>query len=561
MIIGVYGDKGIGEVTAYCRSAIAPTIVPTVTSRDVFVNANPSANFGASLTHDNPANGSSIFTDGWDSIKSAATLNSFWRKAIPDAVEVTNVKANVDNSGGYWENFTLDGYGWWKSPKTEHSATSMMKIKFTTTQANQVVTFVIRASSEKNYDFGIIGKLDTEGVSSYIAKVSGSNEIYIPILVPIADNHHIWVAYTKDGSGSPAPDCCYVRIATDELHQIKGIADGETIKWETISEIKATKGDTGYGCVMRTSLWAAGKEYVNQSNEEGDGVKYIDIVYVEDSSANEGYRLYECRVSHNSNECTYEDTNHWREIPDVGPIYTPLIVAKNAVFKFAQGQQFNIADGDTVWGSFRHVTNDDDLALWLGATSGTDGKNASFSVTKGGKLTATDAKISGEIEATSGSITGDINVSGSLIVGNSISNMHIESSASLGGQIIGEYKGKEYINIGYYSGSESNVSPHMELTSNNGGMLLLPSSLVANHSDSTNNFIIQLSCGKNNGIEQGYLTFLQDNNYSFKIGIKNGVLDICMQSVSMLPTTADAANYPKGQIMRDKNNGNIIVNM
>ena len=84
------------------------------------------------------------------------------------------------------------------------------------------------------------------------------------------------------------------------------------------------------------------------------------------------------------------------------PIYTPLIVAKNAVFRFAQGQQFNIADGDTVWGSFRHVSNSDDLALWLGAKSGADGSTASFSVTKGGKLTATDAVIKGEITATKG---------------------------------------------------------------------------------------------------------------------------------------------------------------
>lgn len=451
---------GVGEVTAYCRSAITPTIAPTVTSRDAFVNANPSANLGASLTHDNPANGNSIFTDGWDSIKSAATLNSFWRKAIPDAAVLNNVKANVDNSGGYWENFTLDGYGWWKSPKTEHSATSMMKIKFTTTQANQVVTFVIRASSEENYDFGIIGKLDTEGVSSYTAKVSGSNEIYIPILVPIADNHHIWVAYTKDVSRSPAPDCCYVRIATDELHQIKGIADGETIKWETISEIKATKGDTGYGCVMRTSLWAAGKEYVNQSNEQGDGVKYIDIVYVEDSSANEGYRLYECRVSHNSNECTYEDTNHWREIPDVGPIYTPLIVAKNAVFKFAQGQQFNIADGDTVWGSFRHVSNNGDLALWLGATSGADGSNASFSVTKGGKLTATDAVIKGEITATSGSITGDMSIAGALNVGGSKGEIFIKKENDMGKIVDAKGNGLYFDssgNLTLYSTSDINV--------------------------------------------------------------------------------------------------------
>ena len=399
---------GVGEVTAYCRSAIAPTIVPTVTSRDVFVNATPTANLGASLTHNDPANGSTIFTDGWDSIKSAALLYSFWRKAIPDAVELNNVIANIDNVGSSWENVALDGYRWWKSPKITNSETCMMKIKFTTTQANQVVTFVIRASSEQNYDFGIIGKLDTEGVSSYTAKVSGVTWVEVPMLVTTAREHFVCVAYSKDGSSYSYNDCCYVRIATDELHQIKGIADGETIKWETISEIKATKGDTGYGCVMRTSLWATGKEYVNQSNEEGDGVKYIDIVYVEDSSANEGYRLYECRMTHTSSTTlTYEDTNHWREIPDVGPIYSPLIVAKNAVFKFTQGQQFNIMEDNTIWGSFRHVPNDTDYAFWIG---GYMGSVAPFAVTKGGKLVAANAEITGKITATSGSITGTLTV-------------------------------------------------------------------------------------------------------------------------------------------------------
>lgn len=426
---------GVGEATAYCRTAITPTISPSVTSRDTFVNADASAILGASLYGSDPAIGNTIITSGWDSIKSAATLHSYWRKNIPDAMEVTNVRANIDNfaklssmdsSGnmsysdyetGYWNNTTLNGYGWWKSPDHEvgkdNSVTHVMKIEFTTTQANQVVTFVIRTSSEANYDYGILGKLDTElsfttgGIGNYTVKVSGTNEVFVPILVSSAGNHHVWVAYSKDSSSKSGDDRCYVRIAADELHQIKGIVDGETIQWETISEVKATKGDKGYGCVMRISLWSKGKLYVNESNMEGDGTKYIDCVYVEDTTANEGYRLYECRVSHSSDEHTYEETNYWRQLSDQGPIYTPLIVAKNAVFKFAQGQQFNITDDSgVVWGSFRHVTNDNDLALWLGATSGTDGSNASFSVTKGGKMTAINAKISGEIEATSGKIGG-----------------------------------------------------------------------------------------------------------------------------------------------------------
>ena len=259
-----------------------------------------------------------------------------------------------------------------------------------------------------------------------------------------------------------------------------------------------------------------------------------------------------------STTLTYNDTNHWREIPDVGPIYTPLIVAKNAVFKFAQGQQFNIMEGNTIWGSFRHVPNSTDYAFWIG---GYMGSVAPFAVTKGGKLKATEAVITGTINATSGSITGDIKVDGSLIVGNNISNIHIKSSTSLGGEIVGEYNGTEYINIGYFSGSTSNVSPHVRLTGNSGDMVLKPTSFTASHGDSSNRFYVTLGCGKENGVEQGYLTFLQDSYYSFKVGIKNGILDICMKSVSMLPTTANASDYPVGQIMRDKNNGNIVVNM
>ena len=84
-------------------------------------------------------------------------------------------------------------------------------------------------------------------------------------------------------------------------------------------------------------------------------------------------------------------------------MYSPLIVGKNAVLKFAQGQQFNLMEGNNIFGSFRWVENNADYASWIG---GTTGDAATTSITRGGKLTAKDAVITGTITATSGKIGG-----------------------------------------------------------------------------------------------------------------------------------------------------------
>lgn len=84
-------------------------------------------------------------------------------------------------------------------------------------------------------------------------------------------------------------------------------------------------------------------------------------------------------------------------------MYSPLIVAKNAVLKFAQGQQFNLMEGNNIFGSFRWVQNNADYAFWIG---GTEGSTATTSITRGGKFKTTDADITGKITATSGQIGG-----------------------------------------------------------------------------------------------------------------------------------------------------------
>ena len=164
------------------------------------------------------------------------------------------------------------------------------------------------------------------------------------------------------------------------------------------------------GCIVRNSEgWKSGTTYHNDSALTLEQ-KYIDLIYIEDSNANDGWSIYQCNVTHTATGSSFDhsatdsDGNKlWVKLSDAGPMYSPLIVAKNAVLKFAQGQQFNLMEGDNIFGSFRWVQNNADYAFWIG---GTDGSKATTSITRGGKLKSTEAEITGTIYATSGTIGG-----------------------------------------------------------------------------------------------------------------------------------------------------------
>lgn len=164
------------------------------------------------------------------------------------------------------------------------------------------------------------------------------------------------------------------------------------------------------GCIVRNSEgWKSGATYHNDSALTLEQ-KYIDLIYIEDNNANDGWSVYQCNITHTATGSSFDpsavDSNNnklWVKLSDAGPMYCPLIVGKNAVLKFAQGQQFNLMEGNNIFGSFRWVKNKEDYAFWIG---GTEGSKATTSITRGGKLTAKDAVIIGTIYATSGQIGG-----------------------------------------------------------------------------------------------------------------------------------------------------------
>lgn len=178
------------------------------------------------------------------------------------------------------------------------------------------------------------------------------------------------------------------------------------------------------GCIIRNSEgWKSGATYHNDSALTQEQ-KYIDLIYIEDSNANDGWSVYQCNVTHTATGSSFDpsavDSNNiklWVKLSDAGPMYCPLIVGKNAVLKFAQGQQFNLMEGNNIFGSFRWVKNDADYAFWIG---GTEGSKATTSITRGGKFKTTDADIVGKITATSGTFN-NVTISSGKIAGFTIS--------------------------------------------------------------------------------------------------------------------------------------------
>jgi hypothetical protein len=150
------------------------------------------------------------------------------------------------------------------------------------------------------------------------------------------------------------------------------------------------------GLIERTSEWAAGVEFHNDENLTG-GIRYLDLVTVTDNTTGK-FELYQCRVTHTSTAANAPSDNsaEWLKLNQMRPVYTPLIVAKNAVLRFAQTNRILITNSkDKVQGCFGGVEDEvNGYPLWIGAITAADAK---FRVKYGGDLYAKDASIEGRI--------------------------------------------------------------------------------------------------------------------------------------------------------------------
>lgn len=121
--------------------------------------------------------------------------------------------------------------GYYNSPAIADNEITKNRITIVTTKPNQMVAIEIWAQSETNFDFVLVGKLDTEGLTrtaNYLDRISGPDaKKVVYVSIPTAGTHFVDVAYAKDQSNGKNGDCGHYRIVTiNNCWLSVGIVDG-----------------------------------------------------------------------------------------------------------------------------------------------------------------------------------------------------------------------------------------------------------------------------------------------------------------------------------------------
>ena len=135
----------------------------------------------------------------------------------------------TNNSGNSWSKTTYNSLEYHISTNKTSSSVSTLKCEFTTPYDNIDVVVEIGSSSENNYDWCYIGKLDDSDAAhyNYLDRISGrqsnNNPLFktVTINVAKAGTHFLIIGYQKDNSGSYGNDCGYFRLVTTEVDSLK----------------------------------------------------------------------------------------------------------------------------------------------------------------------------------------------------------------------------------------------------------------------------------------------------------------------------------------------------
>ncbi|MDD6819729.1 MAG: hypothetical protein PUD75_05020, partial [Prevotella sp.] len=173
-----------------------------------------------------------------------------------------------------------------------------------------------------------------------------------------------------------------------------------------ISFATVSDGTNGVpGMIVRNSEWHEGVTY---HNDEGLNVtlRYLDVVTV---TASDGtFELYQCRQTHTAtsdNKPSAATSELWVPVSKfTTPIYTPLVIAENAVLRFGQTNRFLIMDteGKKIQGCITGVDDPTKPMAWFG---GETASTANFSLGYDGTLTCRAGTFN-NITVQSGTVAG-----------------------------------------------------------------------------------------------------------------------------------------------------------
>lgn len=236
------------------------------------------------------------------------------------------------------------------------------------------------------------GRWHTGLKTPYLGLVKMGGKVFLCKVRNGTSNPPMWTVTTKDGR----------RILQT---QDGGKTYGYILTGEYNSEeydMVVENGENGLqGCILRKAEWVSGVEWRNDESLAG-GTRYVDVALVRDNGTKTGWRAYKCRVTHiSSGGNAPGNSTYWEEFGlNTAAIFTSLIVAKNAMIEFMQGNELRIRKDDgTVTAGLSGSQSGEKIRMWAGSSTPDD---APFRVTEDGKVHAENAEITGEVNATGG---------------------------------------------------------------------------------------------------------------------------------------------------------------
>lgn len=192
-----------------------------------------------------------------------SNLDNGWSLAIPSVADVEN----VSYSDSSWTDYNDGVHTWKKSPTTADSYTSSCLVTFTTTQANQVVKFVIKSFSEPRYDYIFLSEIDAASVPSrptsngWYRAVSGNGvEFLVTDIVATAGTHTVYVCYGKDSSNGHYGDY--------GLFRIEKMTDIDIPLWQSNGTEVFTREDSG-AIKSEITSWSEPFKVTGENGEDG----------------------------------------------------------------------------------------------------------------------------------------------------------------------------------------------------------------------------------------------------------------------------------------------------
>lgn len=269
---------------------------------------------------------------------------------------------------------------------------------------DDAVTYSIQTSLD------ILRVTDTEFTVSIVKTVGGTSTVYSLSNMPSGLS-----LTTSNGS---------VNKSSSKVYNLSGLTAGGNVTLTLLNgstqvAIKSLRVVEGLkGCVVRVTEWKTNTYYRNDDGASwlsgsNTAIGYIDVVWKEDSSATDGVRFYQCKAAHNNVKSTSSNgpgnTTYWESINPVAPIYTSLLIAKNAYIKFGTGNQFVITNSSNQVQA--GMKGDGSIRIWAGASPSAGSFNhegqsndtlvesAPFRVYDDGRMYASNAEISGTVKA------------------------------------------------------------------------------------------------------------------------------------------------------------------